>query len=123
LRSNGITNIMSQKNKAQSESDDFLNPNRFIQHTFWIMPIFKIIRRIDEFKDFVGKEVADNRSVFRGYRLLVKRLLDSYLDNLEDDSFLGVTEDKKTVRAFFVGLRHDKISPTSEKANLLKNLK
>ena len=114
---------MSQNKKADEESDDILNPNRFIQDTFWILPLFNIIRGIEEFTDYVGKEAANSRSTFRGYRLLVRRLLDSYLDDLQGDSFLGLTEDKKTVRAFFVGLPPDKIPPTSEKANLLKNLR
>ena len=49
------------------ESDDFLDPNRFVQHTFWILPLFKIIRGIEKFTDYVGKEAANSRSTFRGY--------------------------------------------------------
>ena len=80
---------MSREKEAPDESDDLMNPDRFIQHTFCILPLFKIIRGIDEFKEFVGRGAVENRSVFRGYRLLVRKLLDSYLDDLERDSLLG----------------------------------
>lgn len=106
----------------EQEIDKLTHPDRRIQYTFSILPLFRIFQNYVDFGNYVKKKSALTRSVYRGYRFLITQLIVRFIHTLQDDEFLDLYEDKKTRRAFFVGLDYELIPSSSEKANLVKNL-
>jgi hypothetical protein len=107
----------------KSKQEDPFDPDLYIDHTFWILPLFQIIRDTKSFESFLGKrKIRRTPTILSGYKLLLRVIFEKYLSYLKDESFLGLTEDKTTSRAFFTGLSLDKIPATCKKANCVKNL-
>ncbi len=109
---------------SENKDDEWWrSPNSFLHAEFWILPVFEILRDTEGFKAFVASKGEDpDQSIFAGMKFLLRVLTREYLLSFERETFLGLTDDKKTQRAFFVGMPHEKIPPTSEKANVSKNL-
>lgn len=103
--------------------DSWDDPDHHIRNCFWILPIFKKIHNIQSFKDFlISNNIEQNEMIFSGFKLLIKQIFAGYFLDLERESFLGLTEDHQTRRAFFYGVDYNKFTSKSEKANILRNL-
>lgn len=100
------------------------NPDIFIPDTFWAFPLFKMMKDIPAFRSFLTSiNMKDDGLALSGYKFLVREIVGRYMLDFERETFLGLTEDDETQRAFFVGIDYDKTSSTSEKANAVRNVK
>jgi hypothetical protein len=100
-----------------------LEPDAYTHNTFWILPLFEVLRDTRQFEAFrIKHKVSETQVILSGFKLLLRVIFESYLYDLECDTFLRLSSDKKTDRAFFKGVPPEKIPPTSEKANCIKNL-
>ncbi len=99
---------------------EFLNRS---DPTFWILPVFQALGNLEAVRvEIQGREADKKQAPFSGLKLLLRIILREYLETFEYDTFLRLTEDRSTRRAFFTGLPVDKIPPSSEKANAIKRL-
>ena len=95
-----------------------------ISALYWIVPLIERLSQVDKFEEFARKTPvsAGQNAVFGGFRQLLRVLLSQYQSDFQGNSFLGLKTDRITDRAVFDGLALEKIPPTSERANAIKNL-
>ncbi|MBI4392857.1 MAG: hypothetical protein HY556_03535 [Euryarchaeota archaeon] len=103
------------------EGSSLTPPSRF-PDTFWIIPIVTSLKDVSTFKKFLAHHNRRPDECFVGYRDVARRMMGRYLSSFTHDDFLGLQQDWKTHRAFFVGLDPEKMPPTCEKAIAYKNL-
>jgi hypothetical protein len=84
------------------------------------------LRDIVSFRSFLSKRfTSEDLNILIGYKHLVEWVLRSYLFDFELADFLGLTLDRASARAFWVGpprVPYEKIPPTCEKTVAARNL-
>lgn len=104
-------------NRAWVESLD-------ISALFWITVFIPRLSQVSEFEKFASAKATgvDHQAVIGGFRQVSRVLLHEFQSSFQANTFLRLKSDRTTDRAVFAGVPYDRLPPTSEKANAIKNL-
>jgi hypothetical protein len=114
----GVARRSRRKTKVELAPDD-----TDLLNLFWVIPVFRALHSTYDLRAlFESKEATANPAFLYGFKALLRVLFRRYLQDFENDSFLRLRSDKRTRRAIFAGIEHNKIPATCEKAIGIVNL-